>query len=103
MLSGDALAADSELVGQLKGRTQDVSTALQEKVAPLHGAVGMVAPPALKDFLRALSTAREAHDGLLRDAESYFNDATFALGSVHRGLDRHEGEYSHAFSGLREV
>lgn len=103
MLSGDALTADSELVGQLRRRTQNVSTALQGKVAPLHGAVGMVAPPALKDFLRALSTARDAHDGLLRDAESYFNDATFALGSVQRGLDGHEGEYSHAFSGLREV
>lgn len=103
MLSGDAFAADSELVGRLRERTQDVSTALQRKVAPLDGAVGVVAPPALRDFLQALSTARDAHDGLLRDAKGYFNDATFALGSVHRGLDEHEGEYSHAFSGLREV
>ena len=103
MLSGDAFAADSELVGRLRERTQDVSTALQGKIAPLHGAVGVVAPPALRDFLQALSTARDAHDGLLRDAKGYFNDATFALGRVHRGLDEHEGEYSHAFSGLKEV
>lgn len=103
MLLGDTLAADSELVGRLRGRTQDVSTALQGQVAPLHGTVGMVAPPALRDFLRALSTARDAHDGLLRDAESYFNDATIALKGVQRGLDGHEGEYSHVFSKLREA
>ncbi len=100
---GDTLRAEPELVGLLKGRTESVGTSLQGRTTALHGTLGAVTPPALGDFLRALTAAREAHEGLLRDADRYFNDATFALASIDRGLDGHEGTFSKAFGGLMEV
>ena len=103
MLLGKVLAADSDVLRQLRGRTQDVGSALQGRVAPLHGVLGPVAPTALGDFLRALTLAREAHERLLGDADGYFSDATSALTSIDRGLDGHEGEYSRVFGGLMEV
>lgn len=103
MLYGDKIHADPELVAHLKSRTTDVGAALQGRASPVHGETGAVAPLALSDFLRALSAARDAHDGLLRDADGYFNDATFALASINRDLEGHEGEFSRAFNGLTEV
>ena len=99
----DTLRADPELLGLLKGRTEAVGTSLQGRTTALHGTLGAVAPPALGDFLRALTAARDAHEGLLRDADSYFNDATFALASIDHVLDGHESTFSKAFGGLMEV
>ncbi|MBC2682144.1 hypothetical protein [Corynebacterium anserum] len=94
----DSLTADLMGLNETTRQIHNVGTSLRKRKEPVEATLTCPLVPETTEFLRALSSARQAHSSALGSLASFFSDATSSLSQLSHDLEEHERDTAVSWS-----